>query len=36
MKDMGSLKNIESSDQKGMLELNIKLKDKAYIDLSFG
>lgn len=30
MKDMGSLKNIESSDQKGMLELNIKLKDKAY------
>lgn len=30
MRDMGTLKNIESSDQKGMLELNIKLKDKAY------
>ena len=30
MKEMGTLKNIESSDQKGMLELNIKLKNKAY------
>ena len=30
MRDMGTLKNIESSDQKGMLELNIELKDKAY------
>ena len=30
MKEMGKLKNIESSDQKGMLELNIKLKNKAY------
>ena len=30
MLDMGTLKNIESSDQKGMLELNIELKDKAY------
>lgn len=30
MKEMGTLKNIESSDQKGMLELNINLKDKAY------
>ena len=30
MNDMGTLKNIESSDQKGMLELNIELKDKAY------
>jgi len=30
MQNMGTLKNIESSDQKGMLELNIQLKDKAY------
>ncbi len=30
MRNVGTLKNIESSDQKGMLELNIKLKDKAY------
>lgn len=30
MKAMGTLKNIESSDQKGMLELNIKLKEQAF------
>ncbi|MBO72537.1 MAG: RND transporter [Flavobacteriales bacterium] len=30
MREMGTLKNIESSDQKGMLELNIQLKDKAF------
>ena len=30
MREMGTLKNIESSDQQGMMELNIKLKDKAY------
>ena len=37
MRNMGTLKNIESSDQKGMLELNIKLKDKAYaLGLTYG
>lgn len=37
MRDMGTLKNIESSDQKGMLELNIKLKDRAYaLGLTYG
>ena len=37
MRDMGTLKNIESSDQKGMLELNIELKDKSYaLGLTYG
>lgn len=37
MRDMGTLKNIESSDQKGMLELNIELKDRAYaLGLTYG
>ena len=37
MRDMGTLKNIESSDQKGMLELNIELKDKAYaLEVTYG
>lgn len=30
MVNMGTLKNVEASDQKGMLELHITLKDKAY------
>lgn len=30
LNEMGTLKNIESSDQKGMLELNIELKEKAF------
>lgn len=30
MQKMGTLKNIEASDQKGMLELDIQLKDRAH------
>lgn len=31
MEKLGTLKNIESSDQKGMKEVNLKLKEKAYL-----
>ena len=30
LNDLGTLSNIEASDQKGLLELNLRLKDKAY------
>lgn len=37
MQEMGSLKNIEASDQKGMLELEIKMKENAYgLGLTYG
>lgn len=32
MNNMGTLKNVESSAQKGMLELSLQLKDKAYAE----
>ena len=30
-KKLGTLTNIEASDQKGMMELDLKLKEKAYL-----